>query len=88
MGGWRRPGEREKGVALWTGGGGGGGGLGLKCVLMYVSNNEGYGSFFQLQVSEMSERISLKMGVNFARRVGGGGGGDLVLTVHGCVCPK
>ena len=31
-----------------------------------MSKSEGHGSFFQLQGSEMSENISLKMGVKFA----------------------
>ena len=33
---------------------------------MCVSKSEGHGSFFGPQVSEMSENISLKMGVKFA----------------------
>ena len=33
---------------------------------MYVSKSDGHGSFFWLQGSEMSENISLKMGVKFA----------------------
>ena len=38
----------------------------IKFARMCVSKSEGHGSFFRLQVSEMSENISLKMGVKFA----------------------
>ena len=48
------------------GGGGGGGLLGSNYAQMCVSKSEGHGSLYQLQGSEMSENISLKMGVEFA----------------------
>ena len=43
-----------------------GGQLGSSYAWMCVLKSEGHGVFFQLQGSEMSENISLKLGVNFA----------------------
>ena len=46
--------------------GGGGGATCSNYARMCVSKSERHGSFFQLQGSEMSENISLNMGVIFA----------------------
>ena len=43
-----------------------GGRLGFNYSRMCVSKSEGHGSFFSFKGSEMSENISLKMGVKFA----------------------
>ena len=48
------------------GGRGGGGRLGLNRARMCVSKSEGNGFFFWLQVNELNEKMSFKMGVNFA----------------------
>ena len=40
--------------------------IGSNYARMCVSKSEGHGSLYQLQGSEMSENISLKMGVEFA----------------------
>ena len=47
----------------------GGGRLGLNHARMCVSKIEGNGSLFRLQVNEMNERMSFKMGVKFAVQV-------------------
>ena len=43
-----------------------GGRLGPNYTQMRVSESEGHGSFLRLQGSEMSENVSLKMGVKIA----------------------
>ena len=50
----------------------GGGYLGPHYAQMSVSKSEGHGSFFPFQGSEMSENVSLKMGVKFAVSVNTG----------------
>ena len=49
-----------------------------------MSKSEGHGSFFWLQVSEMSEMISLNMGVNFATSLNMGGKFKQKLYVKTC----
>ena len=59
-----RKGKKKGGVL--PGGGGGGGGLGSYFARMCVSKGEGHGFLFWLQGSEMSEIISLRLGVRYA----------------------
>ena len=48
------------------GGWGGGGQLNLNHACVFVSKSEGNRFFFRLQVNEMNEKVSFKMGVKFA----------------------
>ena len=53
------------------------GGLDSKYAQMCVSKSEGHCLFFSLEVSEMNEKISLKMGVKFAVSLNMGDKNDL-----------
>ena len=60
------PAQRVHVIGTSRGGGGGGVQLGIYIVRMCVSKSEGYGSLLRLQVNEMNQKMSFKMGVKFA----------------------